>query len=304
MSDENNPTEVFIQREGRTWRWGQSHYLKTWNGNKQTLSKAAMQVIALPIAGVIGISTFFFSAQRELSDVRGSPVEIPQMTEGNQVPPVPIMTLNEMSSANPKRGKLEPREIARIKVVSLRSNSAIPVGSEARAILESGASNGIVKAKLMTSLNVDGEPVVPRGATIFGRGKSSEERLFVEFQKVIFPNGESLAIRGQAFDIEDKILGLKGAFVGARSKKIGLAIGFGLLGGVAEGLEDSSGSSIWGANEKKSMRDAALSGASKAALDQSRAYMDEIKNTSLIIEVKKGTEFYLIIDEPKKEETE
>ena len=78
-------------------------------------------------------------------------------------------------------------------------------------------------------------------------------------------------------------------------------MGFGLLGGMADGLQDTSGS-MFAYERKRSLKDAALSGTSKAALDQSQSYMDEMKNAPNIIEVKRGTEFYLLFDEPKKKE--
>lgn len=301
MSNDNKPSEVLIEREGRTWRWGNSEYFRTWNGLKQTISRSAIKALALPIALVIGVVTFFFSGQRELNDARGREVNVPSISQDVQILQAAILTGRENVISRPGVGS---GVVGKIKVFNLRSLTEIPLGSEAKAVLESGASNGIVKAKLVSALKVDDEPIIPEGSTLFGRGKSTEERLFVEFQRAIFPNGESFAIRGQAFDVSDKVLGLKGAFVGNRTKKMGMAIGFGVMGGLADGLQETSGSSPWGLQQKKSMRDAALSGASKAALDQSQAYIEEMKNAPFIIEVKKGTEFYLIIDEPKRQEKE
>lgn len=297
MSDK--PVEVLIEREGRTWRWGESHYLRRWNGLKQTLSVAGVKMVALPLALTIGIVTFFFSDQKEAADKRGEPVEMPKQTLTVPVIKAPILGTNDLtnSMARPRVGS---GMAGPIKVFNLRGLSQIPVGAEAKAILESGGSNGIVKARLVSGLRVDGEPVIPEGATIFGRGQSSEARLYVEFEKAIFPNGETFSIRGQAFDVTDKILGLKGKLVGTRAKKMGLAIGFGVLGGLAEGLQDTSGSNLWGIQKRRSVKDSALSGASKATLDQSQIFADEMKNAPNTIEVKRGTEFYLIIDEPKE----
>ena len=148
---------------------------------------------------------------------------------------------------------------------------------------------------------MDGEPLIPENSVLFGRGKSGEERLYVEFNKVIFPTGESYSILAQGFDVADKILGLKGAIVSVKAKKMGMAMGLGFIGGMADGLRETSGSSFF-TNQKPTLKDAALSGASKAALDQSAAYLEEMKKSPNIIEVKVGTEFVIIIDEPKKKE--
>lgn len=302
MSENQKPAEVFIQREGRVFRWGQATYFRTWNGLKETVSAAALKAVALPIAIVLGIFTFLFSGRKELGDSRGQEMNVPGIIQD-----LPIVDSPFLSGREPLNRIVRPRVTTgiagNIRVFNLSRSSDIPVGSEAKAVLESGASNGIVKARLLSALKVDGEIILPERTTLFGRGKSTEERLFVQFDRAIFPNGESFRILGQAFDVEDKIIGLKGAFVGSRSRKMGMAIGFGVLGGMADGLQtNTSGSNMWGAQEKRSMRDAALSGASKAALDQSQQMIEETKSSPNIIEVKRGTEFYLIIDEPSREE--
>ena len=55
MSEEEKQKEVLIEREGRTWRWGESEYLKHWNGFKFTLNTALLKSAALPVALIIGI---------------------------------------------------------------------------------------------------------------------------------------------------------------------------------------------------------------------------------------------------------
>jgi len=295
MSEESR---VYIEKEGKVFRWGQEAYFKTWNGLKETVSVSRLKALALPLASILAVLTFFFSGDREAADMRGKELDVPTVSQDVPVIAAPIYDGSE--SVNQIRiPRVATGALGRIKVFNLRRSSEIPVGSEAKAVLVSGATDGIVKAKLVSALAVDGEPILPEGATLFGRGKSSEERLFVEFQKAVFPSGESFPIRGQAFDVGDKILGLKGSVVGRRTKKMGMAVGFGVLGGMADALQETSGSSFFG-HQKRSVRDAALAGASKAALDQSQVYLEEMKNSPNIIEVKKGTEFYLIIDEPKR----
>jgi hypothetical protein len=185
-----------------------------------------------------------------------------------------------------------------IQVFNLRSLSDLPVGTEAKAILVSGASNGMVKAKLVEPMLVEGEPVLPEGSVVFGHGKSTEERLFVEFTKAILPSGETYSIIAQAFDGSDKILGLKGALVGSKTKKLAMGMALGFMGGMADGLQNTSATSIFNIGQRPSVRDAALAGSAKATLDQSQMYLDQVKNSPDIIEVNQGTEFYVIVDDP------
>ena len=299
MSEDQRAKEVLIEKEGRAWRWGEAKYLHTWNGLKQTISESTIKAIALPLAVAIACIAHFLPNQNELRESIGKAIDSPNVTHDLPIIDVPILEARPSSRGG---GNKQLARIENIRVVRLGGVGLIPVGTEARAVLVSGASNGIVKAKLLSSLLVDGEPTIPEGATIFGTGKSSEERLFVEFSKAILPTGETVGIRAQALDGGDKILGLKGALIGTRTKKMGMAVGFGVLGGMADGLQDTSGTNIFGMQQKKSLKDAALSGASKAALDQSQVYIEEMKNAPAIIEVKKGTEFFLMIDEPKGKE--
>lgn len=193
-----------------------------------------------------------------------------------------------------RAGTPAPKEI---QIISFAGQLSLPVGSEISAVLVSGATDGLVKAKLLKPLIHDGEPILPSGTALMGRGRSGEERLFVEFTRAVPPSGETIAIRAQAFDESDRIQGLKGAVVSRRTKKMAGAVAFGMMGGLAEGFKDSGGSIYL--PRRPSTRDAALNGASRAALDQSKAYLDEMKNSSNIIEVKSGQEILVIVDEPK-----
>lgn len=252
------------------------------------------------VSGALMIAVFIasFLGDKKLKSLSGKEMPSPNITD--QVPISGPRVLNQSDVVNVVgRKSIERSALGKIRIVQLKNLSEIPVGSEVKARLESGATDGIVKAMLLAPLMVDGEPILPERSTLFGKGRSAEERLYVEFQKVIFPSGEAYAIRAQAFDSSDKILGLKGALVGTRAKKMGMAMGLGFLGGMADGLKESSGSNIFGMQKKPSIRDGALSGASKAALDQSEAYLEEMKKSPNIIEVKSGTEFLLIIDEPR-----
>lgn len=263
--------------------------------------RGARASILVAIGLFCGIAAvMMFTSKVVKREKQGKAMPSPSVDRPDSVVSPKLLTERDLVNVI-RKPRVDGSVLGKIKVVSLRSISAIPIGSEMKAVLESGATDGIVKAKLETPLIVDGEPVVPQGAVLFGKGKSGEERLLVEFKKVIFPTGEAFPIRAQAFDVSDKILGLKGAIIGTRTKKMAGAMAFGFLGGMADGLQDTSGSSLFAA-KRPSMRGAALAGASKAALDQSQLYIEELKKSPNVIEVKAGTSIVVIIDEPKSKE--
>lgn len=295
MADENKTVE--IKADKGTESIGLNQYFE----NGQNFDKKHFKIMAyITLALILAVFVTGILGKRKIVGKNSKELSSPPLNR--EVPLTVPRILNNSDNVNViSRKNVDYSNQRKIKVLTLRALSEIPVGSETKAVLVSGGTDGIVKAKLTQSLIVDGEPLIPENSILFGKGKSGEERLYIEFNKVIFPSGESFQILAQSFDPTDKIQGLKGAIVGTRAKKMGMAMGLGFLGGMADGMRETSGSSLF-TNQKPTVKDAALSGASKAALDQSEAYLEEMKKSPNIIEVKSGTEFIIIIDEPKKKE--
>lgn len=300
MNSDNKP-DVEIKADQGAESFGNDAYNAAIEGD---FDSKGFRSSALVMFGtmVMIFSIMLFSKRSDRSEQSGKGLSAPGVSLADNSINPKLLTERDLTNLI-RRPPVATSALGKIRVVSLRSISELPIGSEMKAVLESGATDGIVKARLTAPLLVDGEPLLPERAVLFGKGKSGEERLYVEFSKVIFPSGESFSIRAQAFDVSDKIQGLKGALVGTRTKKMAGAITFGFLGGMAGGMQTNTSGSYF-ANQKPSTRDAALAGASKAALDQSQAYIDEMKNSPNIIEVKAGSAIIVITDEPKSRKEE
>ncbi|MCB0369805.1 MAG: TrbI/VirB10 family protein [Bdellovibrionales bacterium] len=297
----DNVKEVGIKQDKGITSIGFSKYFrqgeKPDSSSKKFFKVSTFIILALIVA--VCVTSILEKNSRQIGR-SSKELSAPNLTY--EVPLVTPQILTHSDQINVLTNKRTERSaLGKIKVMTLNHSQELPVGSEAKAILVSGATDGIVKAKLTQNMIVDNEPLLPENAILFGKGKSGEERLYIEFSKAILPTGESFPILAQGFDLSDKILGLKGAIVGSRAKKMGMAMGLGLLGGMADGMRDTSGSNLF-MNQRPSLRDSALGGASKAALDQSQVYIEEMKKSPNIIQVKAGTEFVLIIDEPKKKD--
>ena len=273
--------------------------LSTYFENDKNNDKKHFKIMAyITVALIVSIFLTGLFGKRKIVGQNSKELQPPSFNR--EVPLTAPRILNQSDQMNMNQKKYAAADKKQIQILTLRGMTEIPVGSEVKAVLVSGGTDGIVKAKLTQSLIVDGEPLIPENSIIFGKGKSGEERLYVEFNKVILPTGESFKFTAQSFDLSDKIQGLKGAVVGTRAKKMGMAVGLGFIGGMADGMRETSGSIFM--SQKPTMKDAALSGASKAALVQSEAYLEEMKKSPNIIEVKAGTEFMIIVDEAKKKE--
>ena len=293
MSEDIKP-KVEIRADKVTESLGNNAYHVATEGTPNARGKRISMVVMIALVAMIFAGMFFSKPKRNGPSGKGLPA--PGISRDDSGINPKLLTEKDLTNII-RRPKVDGSLLGKIKVFSLRSISELPIGSEMKAVLESGATDGIVKARLTAPLIVDGEPLLPEKTVLFGKGKSGEERLYIEFSKVIFPSGESYPIRAEAFDISDKIQGLKGALVGTRTKKMGGAVAFGFFGGMADSMQETSGSYFMA--KRPSTRDAALAGASKAALDQSQAYMEEMKKSPNIIEVKSGTAIVVITNEPK-----
>ena len=181
-------------------------------------------------------------------------------------------------------------------IISRPRVSEIPPGSMIKAVLLSGASNGPVKVQTVEPLIINNETLLDEGVTLFGRGSSTEERLILNFKKVIFQNGESVSINAEGCDIGDKIAGLKGEKLSKKALILGASLGFGALGGISQGLQEAHNQGGMLVTDP-SLKNAALNGASMAAVDESRNLMEELKATKPIIEVKAGTQLYILFED-------
>lgn len=169
----------------------------------------------------------------------------------------------------------------------------IPPGTLFWAKLTGGASNGPVRAEVTKELAVNGEPKIPSGAVLVGSGSSSEERLKVNFDQVVFKDGTIAQFSAVACDKSDKIPGLKGSLVGNKALNIAGSIGLGFIGGFSEGLQETQGQQ--GAVVRKaSIKNALLNATATTALEQSQNLMSDLKSRTPIIEVPEGTDICVI----------
>jgi type IV secretory pathway VirB10-like protein len=182
-----------------------------------------------------------------------------------------------------------------LQKIERRKAGQIPPGSLVKAVLITGASNGPVRVETTEALRIQGETLIPIGATLLGSGQSTEERLLVRFTQVVFKNGTFENIQAQAADIEDKTVGLRGSKVGRYATKYAAAVGLNFVGGMAEGLQDREvvGQQVL---TKPDAKNALLNGASKATLEMANETMAELRNNAPTIQIEAGKEIFVIFE--------
>jgi hypothetical protein len=212
--------------------------------------------------------------------------------EGDRIiiPALVVQYQRDTTIPNWARAKVTP-----IQVLNFANAKEIPPGAEGKAVLLTGATNGLIKARLTEPVKVDGVSLLDAGTLLIGQGRSTEERLYVDFKKAVYRDGKSVSISAQAYDISDTILGLKGSRVGDVTLKLAASSGLNFLSGMAIGMQTPSYDQF-GRPLRPKVGDAALNGVSQAAAEQSKTYMEDIKNRPPIIEVKSGTVFTVTFD--------
>lgn len=181
------------------------------------------------------------------------------------------------------------------QVIGRPNFGKIPPGTMIKAKFITGASNGPLKAILVEALAVNGEDIAPTGTTLVGSGSSGEDRLNVQFTKLVFKDGKSQSIQAQGCDLSDQTVGVKGKKLSKYAVLLATSAGLNFLGGVAEGLQESQVQNGV-ATRKSDLKNAALNGASKAALDQSQEVLSDLKNKKSVIQVDSGKEFYVLFE--------
>ncbi len=177
-----------------------------------------------------------------------------------------------------------------------RNLETIPPGSMLEAKLVSGASNGLTRAKVTKALTINGDRIIPEGAYLVGTGNSSEERLFIRFNQVVFNDGTFGALNAEACDLSDRIVGLKGSKVGTKALNLAGGLGLGFLGGFSTALQDTQGQGGMVVT-RPSLKNALLAGTTATALEESKNLMSDLKSRVPIIEVPEGTSICAIFAE-------
>jgi len=166
-----------------------------------------------------------------------------------------------------------------------KTTSSIPAGTTFGARLMVGInsdfSSAIVLAKATQAVKVGGKVVIPRGSTLKGRMRSSEKKIFLDFNQAILPSGGSVSFRGYA--VKKKVPGIPAKIIKTGGSKSS-AVGRGALktaSGVVGGITGNIGAQLAG--------NVAAEGISDAQETTQGGYS---RNT---LELKAGTKFQVVV---------
>lgn len=296
MSNETEAQGVELASEGKAkkiFEHGFSYVRRNLPSKNQG---KVLGLVALLIVTIVALTKG--TPQKEESTDAGS-ASIPDMGASQIDPTTGSYSRGEDAKQfdNKKVGRSAKNiKLSGPSLISRPKNIKIPPGTIARAILVTGASNGLIKAELKDDVKVNGETQIDAGSTIMGRGSSTEDRLFVSFTKVVHKDSDISAIEAEAADSSDKTLGLKGSKVAAHLVRVGANIGLKFLAGASEALQDTQGQQ-GAVITKPTLRNAILHGTAQAALEESNDIASQYKNSPPVIEVPQGTEIYIMFSD-------
>lgn len=299
-------TEPPIKESARSWRPRMT--LMISEGRKARVSSTALKAV-IWLAGFLVLVFQAYGLFMPLAKKRADTFFVPpELKSSPHVTYVPKVIDREQDLANEKekvraisamnRGR--PIAIERIKAVNLSAEPGIPAGSEVLVTLASGGTTGMVKAILTESLKSEGDVLLPANTVLLGAGASSEDRLFIEFNKAILPDRRTLKIKALGYDKDDRVLGVRGKKISDYAFKLAASSGLIFLGGMADGMREDV-SLLPGERRRPSIRDSALTGVTTATSEVGRDMLEKMKSSESRVEVAHSTRVLVIFDDvPKK----
>ncbi len=285
---------AFTNDNGHKNRWGLDRLLYRKEGAKKSLNGKL-------VAGIFGafmLTGVGYSLVREFNQPTSSqssdPIPFNEQVGNSEKVQIPKGD-TELNKSQTKAKRSVRVVYSGLQVVERPNFGKIPPGTMVKAKFVTGASNGPLKAVLMEDLSVNGENIAPEGTTLVGVGNSNEERLLVQFTKIVFRDGHYQNVQGQACDVSDQTVGVKGKKLSKYAVMLATGAGLNFLGGMAEGLQDNEFQNGIAA-KKSDLRNAALNGASKAALEQSNQVLSDLKSSKSVVQVESGKEFYVLFE--------
>ena len=292
MDDENKSVEITNEPKIES-RFG-------FQKSRKGASKGTIKILMVGVAISLGTIMWIRTPDKPENDSSG--VSTPETSEVGASQSMSVETYSAEVEKNQikDRNKKSARRVLVVKLPGLQKidrnrTAQIPPGSEVRAKLLTGASNGLVRAELLDSLKVQGETYLKAGETIIGQGQSTEERLFIRFSQVVHKDGAVETINAQAADTEDKTAGLAGSKFKRYALKYGTAVGLNFVGGMTEGLQDRT---IVGQQvvTTPDARNALLNGASRAAIEMANDQMANMRSQPPPISITAGQEILIIFE--------
>ncbi len=265
------------------------------DGKKKTISKKLMRRVSISF-GLLGILAIL------IGEPKRTIKKATEFTGWQNVGSRNLNSIPDHKTSEPRRAtklhQVQPTKLpGPMTVLRPGANEILP-GTIVKAVLQTSATDGPVKAVLIEDVVVNGEVKISSGSMVIGVGQSLESRVGIQFHKAIVNEREVLEINAVALDSEDQLVGLQASRLGSESVRLGASVGLNFVGGLAEGMKERTG--VNGASvEQNTTSNALLNGAAHASLEQARSLMESTKNQKVSLMVDTGTPIFLFFNGSK-----
>ncbi|HLB59834.1 MAG TPA: TrbI/VirB10 family protein [Bdellovibrionota bacterium] len=198
------------------------------------------------------------------------------------------------------------REFSANQII-MNSGNDIPPGTllQARLVnkLVSSSKNHPVIALVTKDYFHLGILAIPKGTKLLGQSQHDEasRRIQVSFNTAVFPDQRSISFSGMALDLDDDgSAGLKGRYSSRRANRIAGTLLSNFVAGFAEGMQDRDVSEFGEVTQKGSLKNAVLNGAGSTAIENSRQFADNLRETKGTITVPAGYGFFVYMEKETK----
>ncbi|OYZ23588.1 MAG: hypothetical protein B7Y39_04590 [Bdellovibrio sp. 28-41-41] len=264
-------------------------------GKKKTISKKLMRRASISF-GLLGILAIL------IEEPKRTIKKATEFTSSQNVGSRNLNSIPDHKTSETKRPtklhQAQPVKLPGPTTISRPGANEILPGTIVKAVLQTSATDGPVKAVLIEDVVVSGEVKISSGSMLIGVGQSLESRVGIQFLKAIVNEREVLEISAVALDSEDQLVGLQASRLGSESVRLGASVGLNFVGGLAEGMKERTG--VNGASvEQNTTSNALLNGAAHASLEQARSLMESTKNQKVSLMVDSGTPIFLFFNGSK-----
>ena len=286
-----------VKDSGDLNRWGIKRFLYRQDGQKNSLNTKILSWIM----GFFVLVGAVYSMLNETQNITNrSPIqfaEIPQSQENS------ITILSGNSEFNTNKSKFtKKRQINKYtgaQVIERKITMNIPPGTTVKAQLISYSSQGLAKAKILDSVKNGFEEIVPANTIIIGQSSNSNDKLLIQFTKVLAANGQSYNISGVACDISDQSIGIQGKTFGKNTLMMAADAGLNIINGLSQSLPDKAKDSLLGSGAEDSpnhWKKSLITDGTKSAIEGSQSFLNQFKNKKSTVDVDSGQEFYILFD--------
>jgi len=243
--------------------------------------------------GVIGLLAAFVggASQPRIRTNQSMSLEFPDLRNSDGTLNLPLYIAADELFMNQNRQKTRPRSptvFSGPKRFDRTDLTKIKMGTEILASLVSGATDGFIKAQVLSS-----KGGLNKGALMIGKGSSKDGRLNIRFTKLVHDDGTVQTIQAVAIDRSDRSVGLKGSQVSHYGWKTAAAAGLYFLGGVSAGLTERQ--SIGGVpTAVPNMRNAALGGVTQATMELATRQMQKAQAAKPRYKIPFGTKIIVL----------